>query len=173
MAQNLSEWTLLDERGATAITFTSFIDIDVRNEGQALSYPVEEGGFANYNKVQSPLNIRVTLAVQGDEEDFDYTIYKLDEYTEGAVKLSVSTPATLYEDMTLESYSHKRTRENNAGLLTVELNLVEVREVRTQVSTTVITKPKNPTSASAENTGKTQTENVSALEALRRKAGGG
>lgn len=157
------EWTLLDETGATAITFTSFIDIDYRNEGQALSYPVELGGFANYNKTQTPLDIRVTLATQGSDADFEYILFKLDEYQNEAVKLSVSTPSALYENMTLEAYSYKRSRESNAGLLTVELSLVEVREVQTQVTTTVITKPRNPTSAGNTNTGKTQTQESSSV----------
>lgn len=151
------EWTLLDADGATAVAFTSFIDIDLRNEGQALSYPVEEGSFADYNKVDTPLDIRVTLAAQGTDADFEYILARLDEYKRAAVTLSVSTPSALYENMTLESYSYKRSRDANAGMLTVELSLIEVREVETQVTTTVITKPKNPTSSGKVNTGKTQT----------------
>lgn len=154
------EWTLLDEGGGTAVTFTSFIDIDLRNEGQALSYPIEEGSFANYNKVDTPLDIRVTLATQGNNSDFEYILAKLDEYKREAVKLSVSTPSRLYESMTLETYSYKRSRDAGAGMLTVELALIEVREVETQVTTTVITRPKNPTSSGKTNTGKTQTTDV-------------
>lgn len=153
---NQGIWTILDESGQTAVTFTSFIDIDLRNEGQALSYPIEEGKFANYNKIQAPLDIRVTLAVQGTETDFEYVLQKLDEYQKEAVKLSVSTPAALYENLTLETFNYTRNRENNSGMLTVELHLIEVREVETQVTTTVITKPKNPTSSGNTNTGKTQ-----------------
>lgn len=151
------EWTLLDEGGGTAVTFTSFVDIDLRSEGQALSYPIEEGSFANYNKVDSPFDIRVTLATQGSDSDFEYILNKLDEYKNEAVKLSVSTPSILYESMTLETYSYKRSRDAGAGMLTVELTLVEVREVETQVTTSVITKPKNPTSSGKVNTGKAQT----------------
>lgn len=149
-------WTLIDEGGGNVVEFTSFIDIDTRNEGQALSYPVEEGGFANYNKVQTPLDLRVTLATQGAEADFESILNRLDEYQAEARKLFVSTPAAFYGPMTLESYSNRRTTQSGAGLLTVELALVEVREVQTQTTTTVITKPKNPTSASTTNTGKTQ-----------------
>jgi hypothetical protein len=152
------EWTLLDEGGGTAVAFTSFVDIDYRNEGQALSYPIEEGSFANYNKVDTPLDIRVTLSTQGTDSDFEYILAKLDEYKREAVKLSVSTPSALYESMTLETYSYKRGRDAGAGMLTVELSLIEVREVETQVTTTVITKPKNPTSSGKTNTGKTQTQ---------------
>jgi hypothetical protein len=150
------EWTLLDEYGETAVEFTSFLDVDIKNEGQALSYPVELGGFANYNKVESPLEIRVTLAVQGSESDFEHILFQLEDYKREAVKLVVVTPAALHPSMTLESYSYKRGREAGAGLLAVELSLVEVREVETQVTTTVITKPKNPTSAGKTDTGQTQ-----------------
>ena len=154
------QWTITDEGGATAVQFTSFIDIDVRNEGQALSYPVEEGGFMNYNKVQTPLDIWVTLATQGTEADFEAILDKLDEFQRDPIKLFVVTPSAMYGPVTLEAYSNKRTRESGAGQLTVELNFVEVREVQTQVTTTVISKPKNPTSSSKTNTGKTQSTSV-------------
>lgn len=164
---NAEQWTILTEDGASAITFTSFVDIDLRNEGQTLTYPIEEGGFMNYNKVQSPLDIRVTLAVQGTNADFEPILQTLDEYQAEAIKLFVSTPSAYYGPVTLEAYSNKRTRESGAGQLTVELNFVEVREVQTQVSTTVITKPKNPTSADRTNTGKTQPEqNTSVLGSI-------
>lgn len=153
-----NDWTLLDESGASAVTFTSFLGIDFRSEGQALSYPIEDGGFANYNKVDSPLEIRVTLATQGDDADFEHILNKLDEYAHNAVTLSISTPSALYEGMTLETYSYRRNRESGAGMLTVELTLVEVREVETQVTTTTISKPQNATSSSKVNTGKTQAQ---------------
>jgi hypothetical protein len=163
------EWTLLDERGGSAVAFTSFLDIDLKNAGQALSYPIEEGSFANYNKVESPLDMRVSLATQGTDADFEYILTKLDEYKREAVKLSVATPARLYESLTLETYSYKRGREAGAGILTVELTLVEVREVETQVTTTVVTKPKNPTSSGKANTGKTQGK-AEDFGAIRRQA---
>lgn len=150
------QWTIIDESGSTAITFTSFIDIDVKNEGQALSYPVEEGGFANYNKVQSPLDIRVTLSTQGTDADFEYILDTLNNYQANPIKLFISTPSAYYGPVTLEAYMNKRTRESGAGQLTVELGFIEVREIETQVSTTVITRPRNATSADKSNTGKTQ-----------------
>ncbi len=108
-------WTIWDERGNTAIAFTSFFDIDVRNEGQSLSYPIEEGSFSSYNKVESPLDIRVTLGFQGTESEFEYVIYRLNEYKKGASILDIVTPSTVYDYMTLESYSYKRTQNGRSG----------------------------------------------------------
>lgn len=146
------EWGLLDEKGASVVSFTSFIDISVRNEGQALSYPVEEGSFTNYNKVESPLDISVTLATQGSESDFEFILVKLDEYKREAVTLSVITPALLYRNMTLKSYSYERKQENNAGMLSVQLDLVEVRKSG-QEGSALVSRFKNPSSASPIHTG--------------------
>lgn len=153
-----AQWLVLDEFGADALNVTSFIDIDVANEGQALSYPVEEGGFMNYNKTQTPLNIRVTVAMQGSDDDFKVLVDKLDGFQERAEKIFVLTPSSYYGPLTLASYTYKRSRESGAGQLVAELSLVEIREVKTQVTTTVITKPKNATSSGTVDTGQTQTE---------------
>ena len=166
------EWSLLDENGGTAVNFTSFIDIAYNNEGQVLTYPVEEGSFANYNKLESPLDIHVNLAAQGTESDFEYILSRLDEYKRQAVKLSVSTPARVYENMTLKGYSYKRGKDSGAGMLNVELALVEVREVAARVGMTALGRPRNPTSASRVNMGKTQSTDPDAeMEALLNSVG--
>lgn len=151
-----TQWTLLDESGGVAVTFTSFLDIDISNEGTALSYPIEEGSFANYNKVQTPLNIRATLGFQGTPSEIGDVLSKLDEYQQATKKISVVTPTDFYRSMTLESYNHAHARDNAANFLVAELYLVEVREVKTRVTTTVITRPKNPTSSDKTGTGKKQ-----------------
>ena len=44
-------------------------------------------------------------------------------------------------------------------MLTVELHLVEVREVESQTTNVEVSSPKNPTSSGKVNTGKKQTQN--------------
>ncbi len=149
------DWTLWNERGNIALTFTSFIDIDVRDNGQALSYPIEQGSFANYNKVDSPLEIRATLGFQGTETEFEYAINLLKEYKQKESILDVVTPSIVYENMTLESFSYARKHDSGARMLVIEMSLVEVRQVRTQV-VTVISRPRNPTSTKKEETGQKQ-----------------
>jgi hypothetical protein len=163
MAAN-EEWTLLDEAGDPALAFTSLIDLECRNEGEALSYPIEYGSFANYNKTRKPLSLSLTLGVQGTEEDFSAALRKLDEYRDRAVKLAVLTPAALYESLTLAAYTCRRGPDSGAGMLTLSLDLVEVREVETRVAATVISKPKNPTSASKAHTGRARAEKADAAQ---------
>lgn len=152
------EWALLNENGAVAFEYTSFVGLEVQNEGQALSYPIEKDGFATYNKVQSPLVIRVVFCKQGLNSEFEPILNKLNELQKGIDKLFISTPSFYYGPVTLESYNNTRTQESGAAMLTVDCTFVEVKEVETSRTTTVITRPKNPTSADKTNTGKTAPE---------------
>lgn len=152
------QWTLLSEGGGQLVQFSSLLDIDILNEGQALSYPVEEGAFMTYNKVQSPLDIRVTLAKMGLPFEFADILKTLDKYQAEALKLSAVTPSAYFDSLTLQSYSHRHESRQNANMLTVELHLVEVREVESQTSNVEVSSPKNPTSAGKVNTGKKQAQ---------------
>ena len=162
MKQTLSneEWTLLDTGGHTAVTFTSFIDINVSTQGEAVSYPLEEGGFVNYNKTHSAQSIKLTLGLQGTETDFSYTLEKLGELKTRAATLAVVTPAAVYENMTLETFDNKRGPDSGARMLTVELSLKEVRPVEIQVNGTGFVRPQNPTSLGKIDGGKEQTKDL-------------
>ncbi len=152
------EWTILNESGQRPIRFTSFFDLAYSGGGKALSYPLEEGAFAKYNKVQNPGGLKVTLGMQGSEADFDEALRSLDFYRKETEKLCIATPAACYDGYTLESYSYQRAVNSGAGMLVVELTLVEVKEVETRTTATVITKPKNPTSSGRANRGRAQTK---------------
>jgi hypothetical protein len=170
---SFTQWAILEEGGGSALSFTSFLDLDYKNEGKALEYPVEEGSFASYNKTQNSMEIKATVALQGTDADYNDLLTKLEDFQEKAVKLSIATPSDFYEGFTLEGLGYKRTAENNAHLLTVELTFKEVREVKTQVTTQAITKPRNPSSASKVDTGKTQTKDTSFAKDIKDWLGGG
>lgn len=147
------EWNIMTEGGGKLVQFTSMLGIDIRNEGTALSYPVELGSFASYNKVQSPLDIVVSLAKWGTHFEFSDILKTLDEYQAEAKKLLVVTPSAFFDSMTLESYEHRHDQRRNANMLTVDLHLVEVKEVNAETAS-----PRNGTSAGKVNSGKKQAQ---------------
>jgi hypothetical protein len=160
-------WTIMSEDGGSAIAFTSFIGMRVNSDGSASSYPVEEGAFASYNKMQAPIEITVNLGKSGEAYDIESTIQVIEKYKQEATKLSVVTPTMFYESMTLESYSYSHRRDNGARILLVELRLKEVKEVTTQTtdvdaggSSSGKSNNRNPTSNGTTNTGRQQAQNV-------------
>ena len=164
-------WTLQDEGGGTAVDFDVFIDMDFSGENQIAHEPIEEGGFASYNKQDSPKEITVTLACTKLYASQQPVLENIDKLAASIQKLSLVTPSSEHKNLNLEGYSYRRTEDAGAGMLVVELKLVEVREVETKKKTTAsqnpksegkkgkpIEKSKNPSNDSKTKTGRTQTK---------------
>lgn len=156
-------WALISDKGATVAPFDSMLSIDVKNENKLLSSPVEESGFASYNKVSSPLDIYVELAASASESGHAALLAALDKLASGTELVSLVTPDKEYRFLNIESYSTKRTATEGATLLVAELHLLEVRQVKVRVSQAAIRSPKRPTSASKVDRGQVQTKKRNSL----------
>jgi len=164
-------WTLQNEGGGTAVDFDVFLGIDFAGDNQVAHEPVEQGGFASYNKQNTPKEISVELACTKMYFDQQPVLENIDKLASGVQKLSLVTPSSEYKNLNLESYSYRRTEDAGAGMLVVELKLIEVREVETKKKTTAsespksegkegkpIEKAKEPSHDSTKKTGRTQTK---------------
>ena len=147
------QWALINDKGTVAVLFDALLSLDVKNESKLLTSPVEEGGFASYNKVASPLDIIVEVAASASRDG-------------GTELVSLVTPDTEYRFLNIESYSVKRTATEGATLLVAELHLLEVRQVKVQVSKAAIRSPKRATSASKVDTGQVQPHKYNSLASL-------
>ncbi len=127
-----NRWLLADENGLPVVAFTSFLSADIRNESKVVSAPVEEGSFATYNKVATPLEVNVTLGIQGDDSTLQDALDTLTTLQAGTQLVSLVTPNAEYPDLNLEGFNYSRKRENGLGVLFVELSLVEVKQVAAQ-----------------------------------------
>ena len=164
-------WTLQSEGGGTAVEFDVFLDMDFAGANAVAHEPIEQGGFASYNKQDTPKEISVTLACTKLYVAQQPVLEAIDKLAAGTQKLSLITPAAEYKNLNIESYSYARRDDAGAGMLVVELKLVEIREVETKKKTTAsqnpksegkqgkpIEKSKNPSNDSKAKTGRTQTK---------------
>ena len=125
-----NRWLLLDEQGQPAVAFTSFLAATMRLEGQTVSAPVEEGSFAAYNKVLSPIGITCSLGIQGDDATLQAALDTLTALQRSTRLISLVTPNAEYPNLNLTSFNYNRRREEGLGALYVELSLVEIRQVK-------------------------------------------
>lgn len=151
-----SRWTLADKSGKPVVEFTTFISLDAQHEGRVVTNPVEEGSFSSYNKTQNPFTGKVTLGRQGTPSELQTTIDALKKLKEGTTLFSLVTPEYEYKNLTLESFSYTRKREDGVNVLYVELSLVEVREVTVQYTALAVKACKKKEHSSKKNTGKKQ-----------------
>lgn len=126
------QWSLNNASGEAVVRFTSFLSLDLRNESLVVSGPVEEGGFATYNKVETPLEVDVSLGIEGDDATLQTVLDTLDKLQAGTELLSLVTPNAEYQDLNLEGFNYRRRREDGLGVLWVDLSLVGVKQVKAE-----------------------------------------
>ena len=162
-------WTLQDEGGGTAVDFDVFLGMEFSGANAVAHEPIEQGGFASYNKQDTPKELTVELASTKMYFNQQPVLEAIDKLAAGTQKVSLITPSSEYKNLNIESYSYTRQDDAGAGMLVVELKLVEIREVETKKKTTAsespkssgkegkpVEKSKNPSNDSKVKTGRTQ-----------------
>ena len=145
-----AKWAIAKEDGTDALTISSFLSCDIRNDSQVVSGNVEEGSFAAYNKVFQPVEISVSVGIQGTDSELQEALNKIDSLKNGLELVSIVTPNSEYKNMNCVSYSYSRKRENGLGALWVDLEFQEIRQVKATYT--------NVRLAKRQNTGVKQTE---------------
>jgi len=132
---------------------------DYMKETRISDFPVEGGGFADYNKVEMPANPVVTLALAGSESDRANFLNAIDAACKSTGLYMINTPEVVYVDYSVERYRYQRRAERGATLLLVEVSFKEIREVSAtyaMVTPTPITNPQDPAATAQVNAGTQQ-----------------
>ena len=123
-------------RNASGSNYGVISGFDFRASSKLASHPVEKGGFASFNKAQSNSRPSVTIAVGGTLEQRQAFIAALDAAKKSTNVYSVVTPEVTYSGYSIIEYAYRRTAQNGAFMLVVEIMLEEVREISVAYSTT-------------------------------------
>lgn len=162
-AQSSDQWGIFDSDGVsiwspsdTAVLSTNTFEF--LKETRIADFPIEQGSFANYNKVELPGNPVVNLALAGSESDRSSFLSAIDDACTSTDLFSVVTPEFTYYNYSVERYNYARRSERGATLLLVEISLKEIRQVSASYSTaqTSINQPQNPAAAPQTNGGLAQ-----------------
>jgi hypothetical protein len=177
-------WGIFDQYGAPLLIGDSVIAIDYRREYRISDYPVEQGGFGSYDKVQEPYDVRVTIAVSGkgtvlsnlatggalgaiftgvdmaqiNRQQFLQTM----EAAAASLDLvQVLTPEASYSGLNIVHHDYRREARNGATLITVDIWLREVRIT----ATSSFTSTQDPSGSSALSGGTVQSTSPTAAQA--------
>lgn len=144
-------WGIFSASGQQVLSPDSIVAFDYRQDYSLPDYPIEQGGFATYNKVTRPRGIRIVMSKGGSvvaRQQFENAALavaaSLDLYT-------CTTPEASYTNMNVESRSFTRTVDRGAALLTVEFWMQEIRNAASGTVTTA-----QPSGAAVQNTGPVQ-----------------
>lgn len=135
-----NNWVLLNEGGGIAVAFTSFINMDLKTENKIIQAPTEEGGFVAYNKVRTPLDIGLQVAISGSVSDLESAVSDLLALSSSTQLLSLITPEREYQSLNLTKLAWRRVSEEGTNVIYVDCGLAEVRQVTSEYTNTKVAK---------------------------------
>lgn len=148
-----SQWGVFRD-GIPAFEFQSVTRFDYRQDWPVSDYPVEEGGFQSYDKVQLPFDLRLRVVSGPSESDRQALLDSIEDAANSLDLLDVVTPEKVYESVNITHYDLARTAVNGVGMLTVDVWFTEIRVT----STATFTDTKTPGAAGNQNLGNVQAE---------------
>jgi len=177
------KWGIFDpSSGQPVLIADTVLSVEYSKDWRSPNYPIEQGSFANYNKVELPFDIRVSFACGGAQSLISTVLSGgaigaaltgsspnesiradfLDDVADAAASLtlvSVVTPEAVYTDCNITHYSYRRRTEQGVKLIIVDVYLLEIRQP-TSVQYTSSSGTSSPTIQSTANNN-TQTTNQS------------
>jgi hypothetical protein len=122
------QWGVFASHGDAVLEPDSFGGIEYSLDYRIADYPMESGQFGSYNKVATPWHNRVTVSKGGslaERQAFETTLAhlaaSLDLY-------NIVTPERAYLDCNITAVRLSRNAERGAGLLTYDIDFVQIRQ---------------------------------------------
>lgn len=148
-----SEWGIYTTDGLLAIECDSIVSVSYRGEQVLPDFPLEQGSFETYDKVERPFVTPIRVTRGGAKGDRAIFLQSVKEKLSARTIYNVVTPEAIYKNVTFVGLSIDRSQESGAGLIVADIQLQEVR----QTVNVAFTKTKDPASAAPYNQGAVQT----------------
>ena len=168
-----SPWGVFDGNGNRVFDVDTFGGIEDDEKSKVSDFPVEEGAFASYNKVQQPYVLKVRMAVGGSTDRMTAFINALGDAKISTDLYIVATPARTFQDASLDSFSYKQEATKGANMIVAEVTFKEIRVVSTAYTNATLppSKIKNPSAGDKKDDGKQQPAKPSDWKITEGKSG--
>lgn len=155
--QPTSQYAILDATsGAVLLTPDTCKSLEYKGEQRVADYPIEQGGFASYNKVALPFDLRLTLVCGGGDllqqlasgalSAADNLINSLlntsfsqpmtrsafilacEQLLASLTLVDIVTPDRTYESLNCVHFGYSKTKDSGAGMVIADLWFREIRQ---------------------------------------------
>lgn len=115
----------------------SIREFSSKNEWQVSDYPVEQGGFASYNKVNNPFEVQLRLTKGGSLNDRKEFLKQIDAVAGDTRLYRIVTPEKVYPSVNITRVDNRRVEQNGAYFLSqVDIYFREIRFVAAEYTST-------------------------------------
>lgn len=150
----LLPWGIFTTAGVAIVVPDSIVDFAYQKEFRVPTYPIEQGGFISYNKVELPFDSRVTMAKGGANSDRESFLNLMDTLVASTDLYTITTPEKSYMNANIVAFDYERRADKGAKLLLVGLHLEEIRST----TAPAFSSTKSPAGAVSVNQGPLQSQ---------------
>lgn len=154
-----SQWGIFRD-GVSVVLADSMISLSYDQDWRIAEYQVEEGGFESYDKVDTPYRAKVRMATGGSPQDRQDFLDSINAIAGDLNLYDIVTPEQVYTSANVERFEYSRTATSGAGLISVDISLLEVRVT----SSAQFTHTQQPSGSSAQNGGTVQTQDPTSTQ---------
>jgi hypothetical protein len=151
-------WGVFDASNQPVAIADSVRALQYRSDSNVPDYPLEQGGFQSYNKVQRPFASVVSMVCGGDEQRRASFLSAIDAAKQSTDLYTIVMPEVVYQNANILAYDYRREQRDGATLLKVDLHLDQIRVNATAAFANV----QNPASADTVSQGQVQATTPSA-----------
>lgn len=170
VGKSAPQWGIFKD-GSSVITADNVVAFEYKQEWSLSDYPIEQGGFESYDKVNSPFDARVEFSRGGSEDERSAFLQTIGQISETLDLYDVATPEIILPNCNIIHYDYRRTATNGVGIIKVAIWLLEVRVT----ATASFTQTKAPSGAKKQNDGTVQSKapTTNQANAVNGRTGGG
>lgn len=151
-SQSALQWGVFDSSGNPAISPDSVIKFHYSRRYDVLTYPVQAGSFASYNKVIQPFDIELRFTASGTQQTRSGFLRAMELLVASTDLYAVVTPEVTYSDCNPVHWEVNRDGGSGAyWLADVTLFLMQILQSTPQYTTTSVNLP-NAQNASSQPT---------------------
>lgn len=132
-ASSSSQWGIFSN-GNPVVVADNVLSMEFKQEFRISNYPVEGGAFASYNKVQMPFEVRFRFSTGGNTSKRSAMLNSIGAVIGDINLYDVVTPDATYLNGNFTHQDYRRTAQEGAGLLSVDVSMQEVRSASLIVS---------------------------------------
>lgn len=153
-------WGVFGPSGTAIAQYDSVASVSYRNNTNISEYPIEQGSFASYNKVDNPFNITVLLSKGGNETDRNTFTNDLRDALHALTLYTVITEDGTFRNCNLQNIDWQREATNGAHMIRAYCEFTEIR----QRGTTAFSQTADPSGADPQNNGQVQAIDDSVID---------
>lgn len=115
------------QNGAPVVLADSVVALNFKQTWNTTTAPLEQGAFADYNKVQTPFGARLRMTRGGNSTSRQQFLASIEQFAASLELVDIVTPERTYTSANIIEYEYNRAADSGLGLMIVDIRLEQIR----------------------------------------------